>query len=158
MSYCSFNSRNELTLILVALSLRSEIPNSAICDPRRAEILFRSIAKDDNQKLDFEDFKKLVPSKNVSSITNLLADEIKSIFNEGKKNNSIIIFPPSILCTSRFSPSESSAFSIRADQIVFLLLNSVKACNNFVANPTKRRSDASSKSTTKMVRLYFAPD
>lgn len=33
--------------------------------PGRAEEIFRSIAKNDSKELDFEDFKKLIPSKNV---------------------------------------------------------------------------------------------
>jgi hypothetical protein len=43
-----------------------------VCEPGRAEALFRSIAKDDSQQLDFEDFKKLIPSKNVSSFAKKL--------------------------------------------------------------------------------------
>ena len=34
-------------------------------DPGRAQKLFRSIVKDENKEMSFEDFKKLIPSKNV---------------------------------------------------------------------------------------------
>lgn len=71
MSWSSFNCFFfKLPLIFLVLLLRREIPD--VCEPGRAEALFRSIAKDDSQQLDFEDFKKLIPSKNVSSFAKKL--------------------------------------------------------------------------------------
>lgn len=57
VTYCSS--------FLIFVIIRREIRD--VCEPGRAEELFRSVAKNDSQNLDFEDFKKLIPSKNVRS-------------------------------------------------------------------------------------------
>nr|CAH0104033.1 unnamed protein product [Daphnia galeata] len=57
-------------------------------DPGRAEKLFRSIVKDETKEMSFEDFKKLIPSKN-----KFFAERIFRIFNkDGSKSLSMAEF------------------------------------------------------------------
>ncbi|XP_046447189.1 NADPH oxidase 5-like [Daphnia pulex] len=75
-------SVNQVMAFFTECTSQNEYRGSDICDPRRAEALFRSIAKDDSQMLEFEDFKKLIPSKNP-----FFAKRVFCIFDKSGSNS-----------------------------------------------------------------------
>lgn len=87
--------------------------------------------------MSFEEFKKLIPSKNVICFL--------------KSRNSKFVYGCLFLFSRNFSPNAFLAFLIKMAPAAFQWPNSVRALSNFADKLTKTKSDAFSKFTMKTV-------
>jgi len=115
--------------------IRNECALSAE-DLKRVELMFRQQVKSDDV-IYLDDFKKMIPSKNVSSVTDTLY--ILHFF----------MFPD--LVFSHFSPKEYSNCSIMMDRARYLSPSLCKTSNVIALNHLKTRSNSFSKSTISTV-------